>query len=57
MAGPQFTSEFITLNRLQQVRELLPVKFGDNEYIDTTQALASATENQLSKNDGRESQP
>ena len=49
MAGPQFTSEFITLNRLQQVRELLPVKFGDNEYIDTTQALASATENEPGK--------
>ena len=49
MAGPQFTSEFITLNRLQQVRELLPVRFGDNEYIDTTQALASATENEPGK--------
>ena len=49
MAGPQFTSEFITLNRLQQIRELLPVKFGDNEYIDTTQALASATENEPGK--------
>ena len=49
MAGPQYTSEFITLNRLQQVRELLPVKFGDNEYIDTTQALASATENEPGK--------
>lgn len=49
MAGPQFTSEFITLNRLQQVRDLLPVRFGDNEFIDTTQALASATENQPGK--------
>jgi len=49
MAGPQFTSEFITLNRLQQVRDLLPVRFGDNEFIDTTQALASATENEPGK--------
>ena len=49
MAGPQFTSEFITLNRLQEVRDILPVKFGDNEFIDTTQALASANENELGK--------
>ncbi len=49
MAGPQFTSEFITLNRLQQIRDLLPVRFGDNEFIDTTQALASATESESGK--------
>lgn len=49
MTGPQFTSEFITLNRLQQIRDLLPVKFGNSEFIDTTQALASATDNQPGK--------
>lgn len=49
MAGPQFTSDFITFNRLQEIRELLPVRFGDNEFIDTTQALASATENEPGK--------
>ncbi len=49
MAGPQFTSDFITFNRLQQIRDLLPVRFGDNEFIDTTQALASATENEPGK--------
>jgi len=49
MAGPQFTSEFITLNRLRQFRDLLPVRFGDDEYIDTTQALASATEHEPGK--------
>ena len=42
MAGPQFTGEFVTLNRLKLIRDILPVNFGDNEYIDTTQALAEA---------------
>ena len=45
MAGPQYTSEFITMNRLKGVRELLPVRFGDNEFIDAIQALASAKDN------------
>lgn len=45
MAGPQFTSEFMTMNRLSGTRELLPVKFGDHEFIDTIEALASAKEN------------
>lgn len=49
MTGPQFTSEFITLNRLQQFRDLLPVKFGNSEFIDTTQALASATDDRPGK--------
>ena len=43
MAGPTFTGEFITLNRLSPIRDILPVKFGNTEYIATTQALASAT--------------
>jgi uncharacterized membrane protein/5-hydroxyisourate hydrolase-like protein (transthyretin family) len=49
MAGPQFTSEFISLNRLQPFRQLLPVRFGDSEFIDATQALASASENEPGK--------
>ena len=40
MAGPQFTSEFITLSRLSLIREILPVTFGDFESIDVRQALA-----------------
>lgn len=42
MAGPHFSGEFLTLNRLNGFRDLLPVKFGNNEFIDTTQAIASA---------------
>jgi hypothetical protein len=44
MAGPQYTGEFVTMNRLNGIRELLPVRFGDNEFIDTIEALASAKE-------------
>ena len=43
MAGPQFSSEFVTLNRLGGIREILPVRFGDSESIATNQALATAT--------------
>ncbi len=42
MAGPQFTSEFVTMNRLNGIRDLLPVKFGDTEFIDSIEALRSA---------------
>lgn len=49
MAGPQFTSEFVTMNRLKGIRELLPVKFGDNEFIDSIEALASAKDNKPGK--------
>jgi uncharacterized membrane protein len=42
MAGPHFTSEFVTMNRLAGLRELLPVRFGNNEFIDSIQALADA---------------
>lgn len=45
MAGPQFTSEFLTMNRLREIRDLLPVRFGNNEYIDAIQALAAAKDN------------
>ena len=43
VAGPQFTGEFVTMNRLRDIRDLLPVRLGDNEFIDSIQALASAT--------------
>jgi hypothetical protein len=42
MAGPQFTSELLTMNRLAGLRELLPVRFGNHEFIDSVQALADA---------------
>ena len=42
MAGPQFTSEFVTLNGLSGIRDLLPVRFGDVEFIDTVEVLTSA---------------
>ena len=48
MAGPQFASEFVTLNRLSGIREILPVRMGDMQYIDTTDALASASANNSS---------
>ncbi len=43
VGGPQFTGEFVTMNRLRDIRDLLPVRLGDNEFIDSIQALASAT--------------
>ena len=42
MAGPQFTSEFVTMNRLKTIRDMLPVRFGDIEFIDTVEILTSA---------------
>ncbi|MDG1873528.1 MAG: VWA domain-containing protein [Mariniblastus sp.] len=42
MSGPQFTSEFVTMNRLKGIRDLLPVRFGDIEFIDTVEVLTSA---------------
>lgn len=49
MAGHQFTSEFVTMNRLSIIRDLLPVKFGDTEFIVTQEALASAQEQRPGK--------
>jgi uncharacterized membrane protein len=43
MAGPKFTSTFITLNRLNGIREILPVQFDDTDTIETDQALALMT--------------
>ena len=42
MAGPQFTTEFVTMNRLQTFREILPVRFGDLSSIGMSQDLAEA---------------
>ncbi len=42
MAGKHFTSEFVTMNRLKAIRDLLPVRFGDNEFIDAIEALSTA---------------
>ena len=42
MAGPKFTGEFVTLNRLSGIRDVLPVRFGTTDFIATTQALATA---------------
>ncbi len=42
-AGPNFTNMFVTLNRLQGFRDILPVRFGDEEYIDISQTLSSTT--------------
>ncbi len=47
MAGPQFTSEFVTLNRLSGIRDVLPVRLGDAQYIASSDALAFADPNDL----------
>ena len=39
MAGPQYTSEFVTLNRLKGIRDILPVRVGDMQFIDSADAL------------------
>lgn len=44
MAGPQYTSEFITMNRLRGFLELLPVKFGDAASIAASQVIAEAND-------------
>ncbi len=43
MAGPKFTTTFVTLNRLSAIREIMPVRFGDPEFIDTSQTLAATS--------------
>jgi len=42
VAGPQFSGEFVTMNRLQGIREILPVRFGDSQSIEETEVLALA---------------
>jgi hypothetical protein len=44
MAGPQYTSEFITMNRLRGFLDLLPVKFGDAASIAASQVIAEAND-------------
>ena len=44
VAGPQFSGEFVTMNRLQGIREILPVRFGDSQSIEETEVLAMARE-------------
>ena len=38
MAGPMHTSEFLSLNRLQKMRQIMPVRF-DQELIDSSMLL------------------
>ena len=45
MAGPQFTGEFVTLNRLKGIRDVLPVRVGDSQFIDSSDALSLAAGN------------
>lgn len=47
MAGPHFTSEFVTLNRLQGIRDILPVRLGDAQHITSSEALALTAEKSL----------
>ena len=47
MAGPHFTGEFVTLNRLRGIRNILPVRMGDSQYIASSDALAFASANSL----------
>jgi hypothetical protein len=42
VAGPQFSGEFVTMNRLKDIRNLLPVRFGDSQSIEETEVLAMA---------------
>ncbi len=39
MAGPHFSSEFVTMNRLTGIREMLPVRIGNDEFISSIEAL------------------
>ncbi len=49
MAGPKYTTMFVTLNRLQGIRDILPVRFGNEEDIDTSQTLAATTNSRPGK--------
>ncbi len=49
MAGPQFSSEFLTKPSLKSFREIVPVRFGDLEEIEVNEALASATDDRAGK--------
>ena len=49
MAGPQFSSEFLTKPSLKKFREVVPVRFGDLEEIEVNEALAAATDDRAGK--------
>ncbi len=46
MAGPKFTNLFMTLNRFKGMRDMLPVKFGDENFFAAAEAdlLTSAAQ-------------
>ena len=39
VAGPKYTGDFISLNELRGIRDLLPVRFRDDDFIESTQLL------------------
>lgn len=41
MAGPKFTADFLTLNDLTGIREILPVRFSGDEILESSQLLAN----------------
>ncbi len=45
MAGPHFTSEFVTMGRLRGFLDVLPVRFGDAASIAAFQVLHEAAQN------------
>lgn len=47
MAGPQFTAEFLTMNRLRGIHDVLPVRFADAASIAASQVIAEANESQV----------
>ncbi len=49
MAGPQFTSEFLTKPSLKDFRNIVPVRFGDLEEIEINEALAEASNDRAGK--------
>ncbi len=57
MAGPQFTSEYLTMNRLREIRDLLPVRFGDNEYHRRDPSAGRRQGQQTRTDAGCQSQP
>lgn len=44
MAGPQHSAEFVTMNRLAGILQLLPVRFGDAASIAASQVIAEASQ-------------
>ncbi len=41
MAGPKFTADFLTLNDLTGIRDILPVRFSGDEILESSQLLAN----------------